>query len=74
MGEPGERSRWRFWPWLGLVLIIYLFPFAVWVFDGMFYDGSHYQSLGGGAHHLFQTVYWPLLELIRMLFGRAAGH
>ena len=41
MGETLER-RWRFWPWVGLVLIAYLLPFAVWVFDGMFYGSSHY--------------------------------
>jgi hypothetical protein len=35
----------------------------------MFYDGRHYQSLGLEAHHCFQAVYWPLLHLIRKLFG-----
>ena len=68
MGEAIERCR-RFWPWVGLILIGYLFPFAVWVFDAMFYDGRHYQSLGLEAHHCFQAVYWPLLHLIRKLFG-----
>jgi hypothetical protein len=68
MGETLER-RWRFWPWVGLVLIAYLLPFAVWVFDGMFYNSSHYQSLGREAHHCFQVIYWPLLQIIRILFS-----
>jgi hypothetical protein len=68
MGETLEQCR-RIWPWAGLILIAYLFPFAVWVFDGMFYHGRHYQSLGGEAHHLFQVIYWPLLQIIRSLFG-----
>jgi hypothetical protein len=63
------EQRWRFWPWVGLVVIAYLLPFAVWVFDGMFYAGRHYQSLGSDAHHCFQAVYWPLLQIIRSLFS-----
>ena len=69
MSEPNERRGRRFWPWLGIAVIVYLFPFAVWVLDGMFYGGRHYQSLGRETHTLFQTVYWPLLEIIRALFG-----
>jgi hypothetical protein len=69
MDDQGQQRNWRrIWPWIGLVLIAYLVPFAMWVVDTVFNAGSRYNSLGRGAHDLFQTVYWPMLELIRILF------
>ncbi|HZO85278.1 MAG TPA: hypothetical protein VFC26_08705 [Verrucomicrobiae bacterium] len=69
MGEPGQRQRSRLWHWLGLALIVYLVPAAVFVLDGAFFSSHLWHALSPKAQHFVNAIYFA--HVLHRLFGCA---
>jgi hypothetical protein len=67
MGEPGQRLRSRPWHWLGVALILYLIPAAVFVLDGALFSSHLWHALSPKAQHFVNAVYF--VPVLHRLFG-----
>ena len=63
MGEPGQRQLSRPWHWLGVALILYLIPAAVFVLDGALFPSRLWHALSPRAQDFVNAVYFvPVLH------------
>ena len=69
MAEPGQRQHLRLWHWLGVALILYLVPAAVFVLDGAFLSSHLWHALSPKAQHFVNAIYFA--HLLHRLIGCA---